>query len=808
MPDLKRIFSKIVILSLVLTLIPIKSVFALDITSSITDPALLACLRGTPNLGIPEPTPITDTDAAGLTHLSCSGQGITSLAGLEYFTSLGGPDLSNNSITDLSPISAIPGMSALYLSNNQIPGSALSSLSGYTSLGLLELSHNLIDDVSGLATMGGIQTLNLDYNLLTNEDVADLAGLTALTSLNLEHNQISDISGLSALANLGSLNLSQNQIVDISALSTLFSLSLIELDDNQIFNILPLDYSWFGFGDTLELHDNPLNLTSIVDIDHLTSSMHMAVINYDTGIYCGNGTWDGESGTGWAEECDDTNNDNGDGCSSSCQIEDGYTCEGAPSVCGAATLAAPTTCQEVLVGTDSLGIGWADNSADETGFEIQKSTNASDYTVVDASIVPNTVSYTVPSLSSGVKYWLRIRALGSSVNSSWLVCDPMDTNGAPVAPSGLEAAGLYGNFIEVQWVNNAETEDNFVLEMSTNGVSYTEVSDTIPDEARGYGVSGLTEDTQYWFRVKASNTYGDSSYATLGPVTTLGAEEVPSYLFETKWTKEWQKYQNGVTYGVVLDDLGNIYTSENGEVIKRDVNGNYVSYFDADGSDSIKIYDGDLYVTGGSSVEGAEIYDVNGSLQSTITASGNYEGIVRDSLGNVYLADNENGEIDKYNSSNEFVASLGAVELTDGNVYDVDIDSTGSILYVADVSNNNGLLKFNLGGTFTGYFVTSGNGADNQGIFVDASGNVYTAGLDGYIRKYSSLGVLLVTFTADTELGDTVAAYDVYADGTYIYIAGENTLLKYDMTGAFVDEYVGTAPAGQLDNAQDLDVNP
>ncbi|TVR04149.1 MAG: DUF4215 domain-containing protein [Deltaproteobacteria bacterium] len=42
---------------------------------------------------------------------------------------------------------------------------------------------------------------------------------------------------------------------------------------------------------------------------------------------CGNGAIEGD------EECDDGNTEDGDGCSSDCRIEDGWTCSGAPSVC-------------------------------------------------------------------------------------------------------------------------------------------------------------------------------------------------------------------------------------------------------------------------------------------------------------------------------------------------------------------------------------------------------------------------------------------------------------------------------------------
>jgi cysteine-rich repeat protein len=45
------------------------------------------------------------------------------------------------------------------------------------------------------------------------------------------------------------------------------------------------------------------------------------------GNRCGNGVIDPD------EECDDDNDESGDGCTSTCALEDGWTCEGEPSVC-------------------------------------------------------------------------------------------------------------------------------------------------------------------------------------------------------------------------------------------------------------------------------------------------------------------------------------------------------------------------------------------------------------------------------------------------------------------------------------------
>jgi len=50
------------------------------------------------------------------------------------------------------------------------------------------------------------------------------------------------------------------------------------------------------------------------------------------GMFMGNASWD------TIEDCDDNNTNDGDGCSSSCTVEDGWECSGEPSTCGFATL--------------------------------------------------------------------------------------------------------------------------------------------------------------------------------------------------------------------------------------------------------------------------------------------------------------------------------------------------------------------------------------------------------------------------------------------------------------------------------------
>ncbi len=74
----------------------------------------------------------------------------------------------------------------------------------------------------------------------------------------------------------------------------------------------------------------------------------------------------------------------------------------------------------------SVILTWADNSTNETGFTIQRSTNAGFTSgLTSVTVAPNTQSYTWTGLSRNTVYWFRIRANnGSIVGSAWVASTP------------------------------------------------------------------------------------------------------------------------------------------------------------------------------------------------------------------------------------------------------------------------------------------------------------------------------------------------------------------------------------------------
>jgi len=75
--------------------------------------------------------------------------------------------------------------------------------------------------------------------------------------------------------------------------------------------------------------------------------------------------------------------------------------------------------------------------------------------------------------------------------------------------------------INLSWTDNSNNEQNFRIERCTgNGCSnFAEIA-TVGSNVTTYNDSGLTRNTWYRYRVRASNTGGNSGYSNIVTVKT------------------------------------------------------------------------------------------------------------------------------------------------------------------------------------------------------------------------------------------------------------------------------------------------
>ena len=256
-------------------------------------------------LGKSPNAPITVEDMQRFDRLRGRDKGIQDLTGLEFATNLEDLDISDNEISDLSPIAGLTDLVLIAMSRNhdisdfsplknlknlewitfvETQVSDISVFRELTNLRYIHARNHNISDLSPLTNLTKLEYLNLSggnisdltpLTKLTNltelyladekiSDISPIAGLTGLLRLGLARNKISDISPLTRLTNLERLDLRRNKLIsDISPLARLTNLKWLQLSENNIPDVSPLarltNLKWLGIHDNKISDISPLN---------------------------------------------------------------------------------------------------------------------------------------------------------------------------------------------------------------------------------------------------------------------------------------------------------------------------------------------------------------------------------------------------------------------------------------------------------------------------------------------------------------------------------------------------------------------
>lgn len=183
---------------------------------------------------------------------------------------------------------------------------------------------------------------------------------------------------------------------------------------------------------------------------------------------------------------------------------------------------APTTLIITGVSTNSVTMIWSDQSDNELGFMVERSTESgTNFSVVHTTIA-GVQTYTNIGLVENTQYFYRIRAYNSAGISGFTPEANVTTQlSAPSAPGGLYLDNITESSIRLNWVDNSDNESGFEIERSpTPGTGFIRISTTELDVS-SFTNTGLDENVTYYYRVRAINLAGNSSYSNEVSETTL-----------------------------------------------------------------------------------------------------------------------------------------------------------------------------------------------------------------------------------------------------------------------------------------------
>jgi predicted phage tail protein len=136
----------------------------------------------------------------------------------------------------------------------------------------------------------------------------------------------------------------------------------------------------------------------------------------------------------------------------------------------------------------------------------------------------------IGGLSDGASHYFRMAAYDTSGNQSGF---NVDGSGSDVqvstftplpAPTGLSATAASASQINLSWTDASNNETGFRIERSVDNVTFALVTTTAAN-ATTYSDTGLSDSTQYFYRVRAVNALTNSGWAA-GNATTQAAGDV------------------------------------------------------------------------------------------------------------------------------------------------------------------------------------------------------------------------------------------------------------------------------------------
>jgi large repetitive protein len=188
---------------------------------------------------------------------------------------------------------------------------------------------------------------------------------------------------------------------------------------------------------------------------------------------------------------------------------------------------APSALNANATGFDRIALAWTDNSTNETGFEVVRSTSSGGTYVNIGTTAAGVNNFIDSGCNASTTYWYKVRAIGTTGESAFSAAVSATTQALPPAPAAPTLLALNvgsSSVINLTWNDNSNNETVFEIYRSTNNNSNFRLITTVPG---GIGVqkvhidAGLFANVRYYYKVRAVGIGGSSAYSNEANAKTL-----------------------------------------------------------------------------------------------------------------------------------------------------------------------------------------------------------------------------------------------------------------------------------------------
>jgi hypothetical protein len=190
---------------------------------------------------------------------------------------------------------------------------------------------------------------------------------------------------------------------------------------------------------------------------------------------------------------------------------------------------APTALVTTSITASQVSLAWTDNSTNESGFQLERSTDGVNFSVI-ATLGANTTRSTGGAVSAQTTYYYRVRAYTSAGSSAYSNTLRVTTSAAllsavPAAPTTVAAANGANGTAIVTWRDASSNESSFEIrrakwdKSTRTWLAGVKVGTVAANTTRFVNSTGRGTFRYY---VRAVNSSGGSAYVGPAQVTVTG----------------------------------------------------------------------------------------------------------------------------------------------------------------------------------------------------------------------------------------------------------------------------------------------